>query len=60
MKAEFDDFVRSEYCCECGGTGAIQHDLDDYQTEYIQCESCEDLHLAEVRADRMQDEWAGN
>lgn len=52
---EDQDFVKSDYCRECNGDGRQQ-----FGDEIIQCESCEELHKAEVRADRMHDEAKGN
>lgn len=45
------DFVKSDYCQDCGGIGQIDNE---------QCESCEDLHNQELQADRFQDELKGN
>lgn len=52
------DFIKSDYCTECGGEGFIwlYHENPLADSEKEQCESCEELHQAEVRADRMQDE----
>lgn len=60
------DFIKSDYCTECDGTGKVfigfdigfdpkrmeKFDIDKFE----QCESCEELHEKEVRADRMFDE----
>jgi len=46
------DFIKSDYCRECDGDGTSE--------ENEQCESCEELHQQELRADRMHDEMKGN
>lgn len=51
---EGHDFIKSDYCLECNGDGR-----QVFNDEVIQCESCEELHKAEVRADRMHDEAKG-
>ena len=43
-----NDFVSSDYCTECGGIGHIWGE---------QCAECEDLHEAELRADRRMDSF---
>lgn len=54
------DWIKSDYCNECGGDGYYQrltHDTGEYQEhEKEQCEECERLHLLEIRADRRMDE----
>lgn len=49
-----NEFIKSEFCTECGGTGESVDEPGE------QCFSCEDLHKAEIRADRMHDEMKGN
>lgn len=64
------DFMKSDYCTECDGEGKVfigfkvgfdpkrmgQFDIDEFE----QCQSCEELHRTEVRADRMMDEMKGS
>lgn len=65
---EFEEyeFLKSDYCTECGGGGYRTEKtwtcpLTGFaQRELEQCESCEELHDQEVRADRMHDEMKGN
>lgn len=45
------EFIKSDYCTECGGTGFIWVK----PTRQEQCESCEDLHEQEIRADILMD-----
>lgn len=61
------DFIKSEYCTECGGEGFITYSyitplFDDTQleTDHEQCPECEHLHRQEVLADRLEDEMRGN
>jgi hypothetical protein len=59
---EDNDWLKSDHCAVCGGIGFIVKPFGktgvlDYED---QCESCEELHYQEVRADRLQDEWKGN
>ena len=44
-----EKFIVSDYCGDCNGDGIS---VDDGG----QCETCEELHQQELRADRMQDE----
>lgn len=54
-----EDFLSSDYCTECGGVGYVwlRHENPLADNEKEQCESCEDLHIAECRADNMMDAW---
>lgn len=45
------DFISSDYCHECGGAGFLW--VKPHRQE--QCESCEELHEQEVRADILID-----
>lgn len=57
------DFIKSDFCHECDGAGYVTYKtllFDDVQIEKEQCESCEELHKQEIRADRMHDEMKGN
>lgn len=57
------DYIKSDYCEECGGVGYYTHKVglfDDYQLEKEQCEVCEELHRQEILADRLEDEMKGN
>jgi hypothetical protein len=58
---DFDesDFIKSDYCRECDGGGFVwlHHENPLADSEKEQCQSCEDLHRAEVRADNMMDAW---
>lgn len=57
------DWVKSDYCTECGGEGFYTHStplFDDVQIEEEQCPECERLHELEVRADIAQDVAKGN
>lgn len=57
------DFIKSDHCQECGGIGYYTHFVqlfDDVQSEKEQCESCEELHEWELRADRLEDEAKGD
>lgn len=47
------DFIKSDYCRECGGEGFIR--TTQHVDEGEQCEECERLHALELRADRLQD-----
>ena len=49
------DFLRSDYCDECGGNGYL---IEEGKEE--QCLNCEEIHNQEVRADRLHDEMKGN
>lgn len=63
------DFLKSDYCQECEGEGRIfvglksvfnPKTMDFYDVDvFEQCESCEELHAKELRADRLMDEWKG-
>lgn len=65
IPAEEQDFLKSDYCGECGGEGFIKFATspkDSSFTEYEieQCEECERLHRAESYADLMHDMAKGN
>ena len=45
------DFIESDYCTECDGSGEVDGE---------QCMECERLHAIEIRADRLEDEWKGD
>lgn len=53
-----EDFIKSDHCRDCGGEGFFY--LPNGLQEKEQCYTCEELHAAEVRADRMMDEAKGN
>lgn len=53
-----NDFIKSDFCTECDGVGYVTHQFEGIIFE--QCESCEELHRQELRADRMMDEAKGN
>lgn len=44
-----EDFLKSDYCTDCNGDGKAD--------DGTQCQSCEELHEQELRADRMMDSW---
>lgn len=44
------EFIRSEHCMECGGSGRSVHNHRQ------QCEECEYIHNMEVMADIIHDE----
>lgn len=56
------DFLRSDYCDECGGSGYtwLIHENPMADNEKEQCPQCESIHNQEVRADRLHDEMKGN
>lgn len=51
------DFVTSDYCNQCCGNGYQKFIYPDGTHDLIQCESCENLHRDEIRADIMMDAW---
>lgn len=59
-----NDWVKSDYCNECGGDGFLNHlthDTGEYKEyEKEQCEECERLVDLERRADIAQDIAKGN
>ena len=56
------DWIKSDYCHECGGEGFIwlHHENPLADNDKEQCEECERLHQLELRADRLEDEAKGN
>jgi hypothetical protein len=54
-----EKFIVSDYCGDCDGEGYFTRAtqlFDDVQYENFQCETCEELHQQEIRADRLHDE----
>lgn len=49
-----NDFIKSDYCQECGGSGVVFHLWEGCSSEY-QCEECERLHGLEIKADIYSD-----
>jgi hypothetical protein len=61
MNLEDCDFIKSDYCTECCGDGYFEYAYKDTGLPFFeQCEFCEDLHLAEVRADIRHDMMKGD
>ena len=55
------DFIKSDYCTACDGRGfRIEKTSHGLPNELEQCESCEELHQQEIKADRLEDEIKGN
>lgn len=63
------DFIKSDYCQECDGTGSnvvafrmgfnpITLKVSDIEKRE-QCEECERLHGEEIRADILHDQMKG-
>ena len=62
LKEEEANFLRSDYCDECGGNGYLYkvHENPLADNEREQCPTCESLHDQELKADRLHDELKGN
>lgn len=56
------DFIKSDYCQECGGDGYTwsHHENPAGDSEKKQCELCKELHQSELRFEILIDSMKGN